>query len=169
MEWREVAGSNGDYFVSDSGDVKSFKAKRPRVLKKRISRDGYVWYVLQINGEPKTSRANRLVAEAFIPNPENKNTVNHKDGNKLSNCVSNLEWATRSEQMKHAYAHHLKSPVRGILQGNHVLSEDEVREIRNIYKSHDKAFGMIPLAKRFNVSISTINKCIGKRSYKNVK
>lgn len=168
-EWREVPGSNGDYLVSRDGRIKSLKANRPVILKPRINHDGYVWYILQINKKPHSLRAHRIVAETFIPNPENKSTVNHKDGNKKNNCVENLEWATREEQMQHAYQHALKKPVRGVLQGNHVLTEEEVREIRRIYKGHDKKYGMIPLAKKYNVSISTINKCVGRRSYKNVK
>lgn len=71
--------------------------------------------------------------------------------------------------MEHAYKNRLKKPVQGILQGNSVLTEEEVKEIRRIYKSHSKEFGMIPLAKKYNVSVSTINKCVGRRSYKNIK
>lgn len=169
MRWAEVEGSNGEYFVSESGDVRSLKNHGDKILKKRISRDGYVWYVLQINGKGKTMRANRLVANAFIPNPDEKPTVNHKDGNKQNNHVSNLEWATRKEQMIHAYKHHLKQPMRGILQKRHSLTEVEVREIRRVYKSHSKEYGMMALARRYGVSISTINKCVGNRSYQNIE
>lgn len=168
-EWKEIEGFDGKYFISTKGKVKSFSHKKPRILKPRISPDGYVWYVLTINGKGKTMRANRLVAKAFIPNPENKNTVNHIDGNKKNNDVSNLEWATRREQMQHAYKLGLKKPVQGILQGNSVLTEKQVKEIRKIYKAHDKKFGMIPLAKKYNVSTSTIDKCVNRRSYKNIK
>lgn len=72
------------------------------------------------------------------------------------------------EQMIHAYKHHLKKPVQGTLQGRHVLSADQVRDIRCVYKRHDKENGMIALSKKLHVSISTINKCVGRRSYKNV-
>lgn len=166
--WKVIEGFE-DYEISNTGKVKSHKHGREKILKERISHDGYVWYNLCKNGKQHTKRANRLVADAFIPNPENKPTVNHIDGNKLNNSSDNLEWATREEQMQHAYANGLKKPVRGHLQGNHVLSEDEVREIRAIYKGHDKEFGMKPLAKKYNVSPSVIDKVVGKRSYKNVE
>lgn len=167
--WKCVEGSDGKYQISNTGKVKSFANITPRLLKQRISKDGYVWYVLQINGKGKTMRANRLVAKAFIPNPFNKATVNHIDGNKLNNTVENLEWATKEEQMKHAYNLGLKKPVQGTLQGSSVLTKEQVLEIRRIYKSHSKEFGMLPLAKEYGVSVSTINKCVGKRSYKNIK
>ena len=164
MKWVEVDGSNGEYLVNEYGDVRSLKNHGDRILKKRISRDGYVWYILQINGKGKTMRANRLVANAFIPNPDGKPTVNHKDGNKKNNYVSNLEWATREEQMAHAYKHHLKRPMRGVLQKKHSLTEEEVREIRRVYKSHSKEYGMIALAKKYSVSISTIINALGKEA-----
>lgn len=167
-KWKTIKDFE-DYEISEDGEVKSHKHNRTIILKKRISPDGYVWYILTRNGKAYTKRANRLVAEAFIDNPENKPTVNHLDGDKLNNSVNNLEWATRQEQMQHAYKHGLKKPVRGCLQGNHVLSEEEVKEIRSLYKGHSKEYGMNALAKIYNVSTSTIDKCVGYRSYKNIK
>lgn len=166
-EWRTIPEFS-DYEISSIGRVRSHKAKREIILKERISHDGYVWYSLCRNGKGHTKRANRLVAEAFIPNPENKLTVNHKDGNKLNNNVENLEWATREEQMQHAYRNGLKRPVRGCLQGRHVLTPDEVRSIRDEYKPHDKTHGMVALAKRYNVSQSVIDKCVRRKSYNDI-
>jgi predicted DNA binding protein len=165
--WKTVQGFE-DYEISNLGRLKSHKYNRTVVLKPRITHDGYVWYSLCKNGKGCTKRANRLVAEAFIANPDKKPTVNHIDGNKLNNNVSNLEWATKEEQMQHAYENGLKKPVRGCLQGNHVLSEDEVREIRSTYKAHDKQNGMRALAKRYGVSEPTIDKCVRRVSYKNI-
>lgn len=168
-EWKELKESQGKYLISNYGRVKSLKFGREKILKTRKTHDGYLWYSLSFQGKAKTMRAHRLVAEYFIDNPFNKPTVNHIDGNKENNRVDNLEWSTLKEQMQHAYSNNLKEPVQGILQGNSVLTEKEVKEIREIYKSHSKEFGMIALAKKYNVSVSTINKCVGRRSYKNVK
>lgn len=168
-EWKEIINSEGKYLISNYGRVKSLKNGRERILKTRKTHDGFLWYSLSFKGNVRTLRAHRLVAEYFIPNPDNKPTVNHIDGNKENNRVDNLEWATLKEQMKHAYENRLKKPVQGALQGNSLLSEEEVKEIRRVYKSHSKEFGMIPLAKKYNVSVSTINKCVGRRSYKNIK
>lgn len=117
------------------------------------------------NGKGYTRRANRLVAEAYIHNPENKPTVNHIDGNKQNNYYKNLELATLNEQMSHAYKIGLKKPMRT----NCLLTDDQVREIRKTYKSHSKEFSMKALAKRYNVSEPTIDKCVHYRTYKDAK
>ena len=71
---------------------------------------GYFGMNLYSNGRGYPKRVHRLVAETFIPNPENKPEVNHKDGNKQNNSVDNLEWVTRSENMLHAYSTGLNKP-----------------------------------------------------------
>lgn len=82
--------------------------RKARVLQQRLSADGYPTVKLTYFGKKKTVKVHRLVAEAFIPNIDNKETVNHIDGNKRNNHVSNLEWADRSEQLYHAYGLGLK-------------------------------------------------------------
>lgn len=64
---------------------------------------GYIQYLLHKDNKGKEFKAHRLVAEAFLPNPENKREVNHIDGDKHNNCVDNLEWATTSENQRHAF------------------------------------------------------------------
>ena len=168
-EWKIITGFE-DYEISSFGRVKSHKNGKTKILKERFNRDGYVQYSLSDkNHVAQSKRASRLVAEAFIRNPENKPTVNHKDGNKRNNRVDNLEWATKKEQMKHAYKFGLKQPVSGTLHGSSVLSESDVVEIRKVYKPHDKSFGMFALAKKYNVSPATIDRCVRKISYKNIK
>lgn len=78
------------------------KRKTGLVLKPRISKHGYYYVNIYKNNNRKTVKNHRLVAEAFIPNPENKPEVNHKDGDKLNNKISNLEWVTSSENIYHA-------------------------------------------------------------------
>ena len=87
---------NGLYFISDDG--KLYSTRSHKFLKPDKDRYGYIYYVISINGERKTLKAHRLVAGAFIPNPENKPTVNHKNGIRDDNRVCNLEWATEKEQ-----------------------------------------------------------------------
>lgn len=166
--WKPIKGYK-DYEISSTGRVRSHKFGRTTILKFRYNRDGYIQYTLTQNGIGHTHRANRLVAEAFIPNPENKPTVNHIDGDKTNNNVDNLEWATKKEQMEHAYRLGLKKPVSGVHHGSSALTEEQVKEIRRIYKGHSKEFGMKALAKKYNVSTATIDKCVRGITYKDIK
>lgn len=95
------------YYVTDDGRVYSRNpyhnpAARIKQIKLRTDTNGYVSVIL--SGQ-KGRRVHRLVAEAFIPNPENKPCVNHKNGNKSDNRVENLEWVTKSENELHKYRH----------------------------------------------------------------
>jgi len=101
---KAIDGYEG-YFVNDEGDVLSSKLGGLRKLKSRLNGpSGYGFVNLCTGNKRKVNRyVHRLVALAFIPNPEGKRTVNHKDGDKSNNHVGNLEWATDSENMRHAH------------------------------------------------------------------
>lgn len=99
-----------NYVVSKNGDIvilpykdKNKHNRKIRVKKTGSDLDGYEIVPLVNEKGTKTFSVHRLVAQAFLPNPENKETVNHIDGDKTNNSVTNLEWATRGEQMSHAY------------------------------------------------------------------
>lgn len=100
-EWKPIPDYE-DYHVSNFGRVKSFKYKSPRIIKPAFDKGGYLQVSLSKKDKPKVFRINRLVALAFIPNPEEKPEVNHIDGHPLNNHVSNLEWVTPSENQQHA-------------------------------------------------------------------
>jgi hypothetical protein len=118
--WLPVVSYEIYYQISNLGNVRShdrvieyelktkFGTKIVRYLRKsrnlkiHIGNNGYYYTDLQVNGERKTIAIHRLIADAFIPNPENKLTVNHIDGVKLNCSILNLEWATYSENNKHA-------------------------------------------------------------------
>ena len=112
--WKDVVGYEGLYQVSNLGRVRSLDHMRRcknheymqkgRILKNGFDRGkAYFRICLSKNGIVEYFTIHRLVAQTFIPNPENKPQVNHKDGNKLNNNVNNLEWATVSENIQHAY------------------------------------------------------------------
>lgn len=133
--YKDIPGYEGFYQVSNLGSIRSISRlvnskegqrkyrKEGRVLKQHKTPSGYLRVELSTNGKAKKHPAHRLVAITFIPNPEDKPQVNHKDGIKTNNMVDNLEWATPSEQMQHAYnknliKHKSKGAV-GRLLGDH--------------------------------------------------
>lgn len=93
----EIKGYDGDYFISDCGDVFSFKSGKSKILKKRINQGGYYYVNLCKNGKYKSFCIHRLVGIYFVDKyDENLNVLNHIDGNKLNNNYDNLEWCTLS-------------------------------------------------------------------------
>jgi hypothetical protein len=103
--YEDIRGYEGIYRISSDGEVFSNHTHKNRVTE--ISRNGYERVCLFKNGTGTHYLVHRLVAEAFIPNPIGYECVNHKDGNKLNNDASNLEWCDASHNMRHAYRHNL--------------------------------------------------------------
>lgn len=100
VEWKLIEGFDGVYSVSNYGEVRNNKTGK--LMKPRKNETGYLRINLTKNGKPKCMRVHRLVAQAFIPNPENKPEVNHIDFNRENNCVSNLEWVTNQENTQYS-------------------------------------------------------------------
>lgn len=109
----DIENYNGVYGVNCNGDVRNNKTGR--ILKPNYGQH-YAYVTPSKNGKAKRLNIHRAVAIAFIPNPENKETVNHINGIKHDNNVTNLEWATRSENEKHAWATGLKTPSKKFLK-----------------------------------------------------
>ena len=100
-EWRDIKGYEGRYKVSNTGKI--FSCITNKELHQSKTGSGYLKVCLS-NGERIVGKSvHRIVAETFIPNPGKKRTVNHIDGNKTNNDVTNLEWNTYSENLRHAY------------------------------------------------------------------
>ena len=93
-EWRDVKGYENLYQVSRKGKVRSSHKGYWEVLTSVVNRHGYNQYLFHKDGKRKNMRGNRLVAEAYIPNPDNLPFLNHKDENPANDCVDNLEWCT---------------------------------------------------------------------------
>jgi hypothetical protein len=100
--YKDIQGYEGIYQISNLGNVKSLKYNKERVLNKELSK-GYYRFNLCFNNKTKHFLSHRLVALNFIDNYDNKQCVNHKDGNKLNNSVENLEWVSYSENEIHSY------------------------------------------------------------------
>lgn len=169
-KWKPIKGFEGLYDVSSQGRIRSLQRTKKnkwggiievkeRILANGLTPQGYINVLLYNSGTRTTFRAHRLVAEAFIPNTDNKPHVNHIDGNKVNNCVDNLEWCTIQENNIHAYSSGLKKGPVGAKNGGAKLTESQVKEIRILRK--DKTLS--ELASLFNVSFQLIsNICLGK-------
>lgn len=104
-EWKNITGYEGLYQVSNLGRVKSLNYKgngTEWILKGYVKKDGYEVVTLMKDGIRKYCRVHRLVALAFLPNPDNLPQINHKDEDKLNNCADNLEWCTGSYNTKYS-------------------------------------------------------------------
>lgn len=110
-KWRAIEGYEGLYQVSNHGNVRSLNYRQTGKVKNLLpqkDKKGYLTVGLCRYGGMKWGKIHRLVASAFIPNPENKPQVNHINGDKADNRVENLEWVTDSENLTHAYKTGLK-------------------------------------------------------------
>ncbi len=140
--WKTVGGYEGIYEVSPLGKVRNIK-------KAFILSIFYGNKYCNVKLIAKRHLMHRLVAAAFIPNPNNLPEVNHIDGNKENNHVNNLEWCTRSENMKHAFRIG-KISLAGMNSRSRKLNESQVLEI---YSSKEKG---VYLAQKFNVTSANI-------------
>lgn len=143
-----------DYIITKSGEV--INRKNGHVVKPQPNGKGY--YRVSIGG--KLRFVHRLVAELYIPNPENKPQVNHKDGNKKNNTVDNLEWVDNQENRNHAVKNGLH--LCGERSPNSKLTEREVIEIREIGDSIPRK----ELAKMYRISYQSINDILSHRTWK---
>lgn len=116
-----------NYVIYDNGDVINEQANR--FLRGKIKLNGYKVYTLSKNNVKQEFCAHRLVAEYFIPNPDNLPVVNHKDGNKLNNDVSNLEWVSYSQNTEHAYQNNLIKKERKTIYYEKDLDNEIWKEV----------------------------------------
>lgn len=148
------------FTISDDGKVYSEKKKRFHPF--RLHTGGYLQITLTFEGKGHDFFGHRLVAKYFIPNPDNKKCVNHKNGIKTDNRVQNLEWVTDAENQKHSYANGFNSR-NGTNNGKAKFTDDQILEIR---KSPNSA--SVALAKKYGVAENTIRAIIKRTSWTHI-
>lgn len=152
-----INGEKTHFTISDNGEVYSLLKEKSYSF--RLHTGGYRQITLYFKGKGYDFFQHRLVALYFIPNPENKPCVNHKNGVKTDNTVENLEWVTDAENQRHSYANGLNSR-NGINNGKAKLTEDQVIEIRK-----NPSASRVKLANQYGVSETTIREIIKNRSW----
>lgn len=172
-QWKVIKGFENEYLISNYGRIKSKtrifycgknhsskKIIKEHILHVYFRKNKYVGVTLKKNGEHFSCEVHRLVAEAFIPNIEQKEQVNHKDGDKHNNKVENLEWFTRSENALHSYF------KLGNIKYKRNFSEQEIKEIRKLYS---QGCSKNQLARQYYCSRTAIKRLVENQSYQHVK
>jgi hypothetical protein len=167
-EWKFIKIEG--YSISNTGKFRNDKTGK--ILKTYVGATGY--YVVNIKpngriGKSYSLKIHRLIAEAFIPNPENNPHINHKDGNKLNNIIENLEWITHHKNVLHAKENNLLKFSDGETNGQSVLTEEEVKYIRKMYIPFDRKYGMRALSRKFNVHHATIERICNNITWNKIK
>ena len=150
--WKDIDGYDGEYQVSNLGNVRSLnymRRKETRELSKKNIK-GYPYVILYKNTKIQRKRIHRLVAEAFIPNPNNLPEVNHKDENKANNRVDNLEWCTHQYNFQYTYNRHpehkqriMKEGRKSAIRTKRVIQKNEDGEIICIYPNVHNVYNTI--------------------------
>lgn len=162
--WKDIEGYEGLYKISNYGNVKSYKIyKEGRLMKPMKDKDGYLQIgIRDKNGNRKFYRIHRLVAQAFIPNPENYSEINHKDCDPSNNAVDNLEWCTIEYNSKYRFSHG-RACHKGEKGARATLTNQQASEIRE--KWNTGQYKRKDLAIIYNVTVKVIDSIINNRNY----
>lgn len=171
MTWKPCPGLEDNYIVSNHGKIKSIDRDivgRKGIVKgveltQRPNHKGYLTVRVAINRKSEDRSVHRLTALAFIPNPNNLPQVNHKDGNKRNNCVSNLEWVSNSQNQLHAYKHGLQPSRAGENNSKAKVSYEDVTKFKTEYNS---GRSIVILSEEMSIPLGILRNIIYGRTWK---
>ena len=170
-EWRSVKGYEGFYEVSDMGRVRSLPRviervqgsylKNGQIMKQREDQHGYYQIILSLGENKRHAKVHRLVAEAFIENPEGKKEVNHIDNNPKNNMVENLEWCTHRENMEWMHKNGRAKRTEVWLKNLHESQKKTYKAVigTNIETGEEIRFSNLNGVKRLGFSPSCVCRC----------
>ena len=164
--WADIEDFEGHYQISTFGRIKSFCKGTVKIRRLCVDTDGYLYASLFKNGKHTKRKIHRLVAKAFIANPEDKPQINHIDGNKMNNHISNLEWVTSTENNCHAVKIGLMKSGEDCRDAK--LTNEQVAWCRKVHISGDREFGTNALARKLGVSSSAMYLLLKGKTYKKV-
>jgi hypothetical protein len=159
--WKDIPEYEGLYQISNLGNVKSQHSNRMsgqkpgKLLKIALMKNGYMSLELRIGDTNKRHLVHRLIAESFIPNPDNKPVVNHINGIKNDNRIENLQWCTQSENVRHAIDTGLRGTSFGPPKGTKPWNTDKLLSEEHKAKLSKAKLGKPSLKKRKVIDIST--------------
>ena len=172
--WRDIKGYEGLYAISSTGRVKRLarnriiatgvnKPLKEKMIKTFKGKHGYIHVNLWKNGQMKQHRIHRLIMLAHTEKPQNKNVINHIDGDKTNNILENLEWCTPKENSHHAYTTGLAKGKQGIENSQGRLTSKEIIAIRELYSTGK--FTQKELSERFEISTGHVSDIINRKRW----
>tara|TARA_R100001198_G_C5243345_1_gene221664 strand:+ start:593 stop:1108 length:516 start_codon:yes stop_codon:yes gene_type:complete len=168
---KKIKGYDCPYVISKDGSLfcesytdKNGKNRKGRNLKGSINSHGYIRAEFRKNGKRVSVAVHRLVALAFIPNPSNKEEINHINGIKTDNRLENLEWVTRSENQLHAFKSGLQKKRKGIVNPSSKLTEEQVLNIRKVGRS----VALKDQALKYGVSARMISYILNRKNWTHI-
>lgn len=174
--WKDIKEYKNAYQVSNLGNVRSIDRQLPDgrkrkgiILKPYVDKDGYKHVTLTQNGKSTHYIVHRLVAIAFIENPNKLPIINHKDESKDNNCVNNLEWCNVKYNINYGKrTEKVMAKIRGENHYAHKLTNEIVKEIRRNYIEGDREYGQGAMARKYGVTQSVIHNIIKRNIWKHV-
>lgn len=178
-KWKDIKGYEGMYQVSDEGKIRSLDRKvkdatqnryqnlKGKILKESDNGKGYKLVFLSKNRKRKNKYVHRLVAEAFIPNPDNLKEVNHKDLDKSNNCVRNLEWISNIDNKRHYQKTEIakeKNRIRSINKKIKYREKIESKIPEIIFNYKEKKMTIRELSKTMKMGSVTISKILNQNN-----